>query len=130
MKLFFQLGELFRGEVRPSVSQVGAEMAILCHFVVRVVSCETRSAFSVNSALSSLLRAIHDKAASACLARVHSFATVNLIRCQAKFLTSRHVRMHSVIFCISNTLSKLLIWVWCLRKCVGLGFGLGLEKET
>jgi len=30
-------------------------------------------------------------------------------RCQAKFLTSRHVRMHRVIFYISNTLRKLMI---------------------
>jgi len=27
----------------------------------------------------------------------------------AKFLTSRHVRMHRLIFCISNTLRKLMI---------------------
>ena len=30
-------------------------------------------------------------------------------RYQAKFLTSRHVRMHKVIFYISNTLRKLVI---------------------
>jgi len=35
-------------------------------------------------------------------------ATV-LVRCQAKFLTSRHVSMHRVIFNISNTLRKLMI---------------------
>jgi len=33
----------------------------------------------------------------------------DLFRCQAKFLTSRHVRMHRAIFCISNTLRKLMI---------------------
>jgi len=31
------------------------------------------------------------------------------IRCQAKFLTSRHVRMHRVVFYISKTLRKLMI---------------------
>jgi len=31
------------------------------------------------------------------------------IQCQAKFLTSRHVRMHWIIFCISNTSRKLMI---------------------
>jgi len=30
-------------------------------------------------------------------------------RCQAKFLTSRHMRMHRATFNISNTLRKLLI---------------------
>jgi len=30
-------------------------------------------------------------------------------RCQAKFLTSRHVRMHRAIFYISHTLIKLMI---------------------
>jgi len=41
-----------------------------------------------------------------------------------------HVRMHRVMFCISNTLRKLMIGlrVWCLGKCVGLGFGLEKEK--
>jgi len=33
----------------------------------------------------------------------------NLTRCQAEFLTSRHVRMHRVIFYISNTLRKLIV---------------------
>jgi len=32
-----------------------------------------------------------------------------LCRCQAKFLTSRHVRMHRMVFYISNTLRKLMI---------------------
>jgi len=31
------------------------------------------------------------------------------LRCQAKFLTSRHVRKHRVIFYVSNTLRKLMI---------------------
>ena len=31
------------------------------------------------------------------------------IRCQAKFLTSRHVHMRKVLFYISNTLRKLMI---------------------
>jgi len=61
------------------------------------------------------------------------FLNKNLTRYQAKFLTSRHVCMHRVIFHISNTLRKLMNWwlglrVWCLGKCVGLGFMLGLEK--
>jgi len=30
-------------------------------------------------------------------------------RCQAKFLTSCHVRVHKVLFYISNTLRKLII---------------------
>jgi len=30
-------------------------------------------------------------------------------RCQAKFLTSRHIRMHRATFYISNTLRKLMI---------------------
>jgi len=38
---------------------------------------------------------------------------------QEKFLTSRHVPMHRVIFYISNTLRKLMIRVWCLGECVG-----------
>ena len=38
--------------------------------------------------------------------------------CQTKFLTSRHIRMHRVIFYISNR-------ALCLGMCVGLG----LEKE-
>ena len=33
-------------------------------------------------------------------------------RCQAKFLTSHHVRMHIAIFYISNTLRKLMIRAW------------------
>ena len=45
-----------------------------------------------------------------------------------KFLASSYVRMHRVKFYISNTLMIKL--VWCLGKCVGLGFGLGSEKET
>jgi len=32
-----------------------------------------------------------------------------LFRCQVKFLTSRHVRMHTMIFYIANTLRKLTI---------------------
>jgi len=30
-------------------------------------------------------------------------------RCQVKFLLSRHMCMHRVIICISNTLKKLMI---------------------
>jgi len=47
--------------------------------------------------------------------------------CEAKFLTSCHVRMHRVIFYISNTMRNwwLGLRVWCLSKCVGLG----LEKS-
>ena len=56
---------------------------------------------------------------------IHNFG------CQAKFLTSRHVRRHTVIFYISNTLRKLMVRAYGLRlgKCVWLGYGLGLEKE-
>jgi len=32
-----------------------------------------------------------------------------IIRCQAKFLTSHHIRMHRVIFYIPNTLIKLIV---------------------
>jgi len=39
----------------------------------------------------------------------HHFESRILIRCQAKFLTSRHVRMNKVIFYISNTPRKLII---------------------
>jgi len=57
--------------------------------------------------------------------------TSDIRKCQAKCLTSSHVRMHRVTFYISNTLRKLIIGliVWCLGKYIGLGFGLGLEKE-
>jgi len=37
-----------------------------------------------------------------------NFSAVARIRCHAKFLTSRHVRMHRVIFYISNMLRKLM----------------------
>jgi len=39
--------------------------------------------------------------------------------------------MHKVIFYKSISLRKLMISVsvWFLGKCVGLGFGLGLENE-
>ena len=47
-------------------------------------------------------------------------------RCQAKCLTLRHVRMHRVIFYISNTLRKpMIIAQGLVFTCVGLG----LEKE-
>jgi len=63
------------------------------------------------------------------LTRVHSGScTPPVYRswCQAKFLTSHHVRMHRVIFYIPNTLIKLIIWAWeFLFRYVGLGFGLG-----
>jgi len=52
-----------------------------------------------------------------------------IYRCQAKFLTSSHVRMHRTIFYISNTLRKLMLSVWCLGKCVGLRFGLEFKKN-
>jgi len=35
-------------------------------------------------------------------------------QCQAKFLTSRHVRTHRATFYISNTLRKLMIMAWGL----------------
>jgi len=52
-------------------------------------------------------------------------------RGQEKFLTSRHVCMHRVVFYISNTLRKVMIraLVWCLGKCFWLGFGLEKEKQ-
>jgi len=51
------------------------------------------------------------------------------IWCEAKFLTSCHVGMHRMIFYMSNTMRNwwLGLRVWCLSKCVGLGFG--LEKS-
>ena len=51
-----------------------------------------------------------------------------LNRCHPKFLTSRHVRMHRVIFYISNTLTKLMIKAQGLGKCIRIGFGRGKEK--
>jgi len=56
---------------------------------------------------------------------------VKWYRGQEKFLTSRHVRMHRVVFYISNTLRKVMIraLVWCLGKCFWLGFGLEKEKQ-
>ena len=41
---------------------------------------------------------------------------LHCIRCQAKFLTPRHVRTHRVIFFISNTLRKLMIRVVATRQ--------------
>jgi len=38
-----------------------------------------------------------------------SLTEMSTIGCQAKFLTSRHARMHRVIFYTSNTLRKLMI---------------------
>ena len=65
------------------------------------------------------------------LLRVCSFWKFRLrillwLRCQAKFLTSRHVRMHRVIFYTSNTHRKLMIraqglvfrYVCRVRVCV------------
>jgi len=37
------------------------------------------------------------------------FSTLRLSRCQAKFLTSHHVRMHRLIFYIPDTLINLII---------------------
>ena len=59
-----------------------------------------------------------------CGARVHVILD-GWSWCQAKFLTSRHVRMHRVIFCIPNMLKNFSLGLrdLYLDKCVGLGFG-------
>ena len=59
----------------------------------------------------------------------NQYSKPRLIRCQAKFLTSRHVRMHKVVFHISNTLRKLMIRAQGLVLWKVCRVSLGLEKE-
>jgi len=50
----------------------------------------------------------------------------------AKFLTSRHVHMHKIIFYISNTQIKLMIWAYSFvfRWVDRVGGGVGVRKRN